>query len=185
MSIFVTYLLYLYKELFSYITISTGIACSILQNNQFIRGAGFAGEIGLLLVITNQIDKKVERLEKVASGSALQHFSRQKLFDETVVTSELFGRYQQNDFFAQQVIKDAAKSIAHGIYAIVSLVDPHKIVFGGSVMIHNPFFLELVREELDTFLIEEQKHILSALSISELGNNQGVIGAGMRVIAKN
>ena len=71
--------------------------------------------------------------------------------------------------------------MAQGLYSISSLLDPHKIVFGGSVIVKNPFLLEIMKEKLKIYQIPEQQHVLNQMTISTIKQNNGVIGAGLRV----
>src|SRR5690625_5890324 len=105
-----------------------------------------------------------------------------KRFTTNIMTSEtLFHAYYNDDPIAVKLIDDMASSLAQGVYKINSLRDPHKIVFGGSVATHNPELSDLHKEKLNYYLNEEQKHILQAMEISKLGNEQGMIGAGLSV----
>ncbi|WP_106496218.1 ROK family protein [Lentibacillus sp. Marseille-P4043] len=168
-------------DLFVYITISTGISCSIIQGGEFIWGAGFAGEIGLVPVHVQNKERHMERLELTASGPAVQARAREMYEDGTLTTKEIFSAFYSGDSKAKQLIDEMASSLTHGVYMINSLLDPHKIVFGGSVATHNPYLLTVVKEKLERYLIDEQRHILDGMEISQLGNEQGIIGAGLRV----
>lgn len=55
------------------------------------------------------------------------------------------------------------------------------MVFGGSVIVKNPFLLELIKVKLKSFQLPEQQHLLEQMSISTLAQNNGVVGAGLRV----
>ena len=55
------------------------------------------------------------------------------------------------------------------------------MTFGGSVIVKNPFLLELIKEKLKIYQLPEQQHLLDQMSISTLAQNNGVIGAGLRV----
>jgi len=168
-------------ELFVYVTISTGISCSIIQGGKFIRGAGFAGEIGLVPTIDKGEEGRVHRLELAAAGPALQERARKLYKNDFLTTKDIFTKYNDGDTQARKLVDNMISSLAHGIYMINSLLDPHKIIFGGSVAAHNPFLLNLLKEKLDNYLIEEQKHILKNMEVSHLGNEQGMVGAGLKV----
>lgn len=161
------------NETFIYFTISTGISCSIMNRGDFIRGMGFAGEVGLLPVKSLS---GIERLEKAASGPAIQQFT-----NNTLTTKEIFEKYQQRDEHAQTVVSNAVESIAHGCYAICCLLDPSKIVFGGGVINHNPFLLKLIQQKLLEHCIPEQKEIIQRMYVSKSKGDAGVLGAGLRV----
>lgn len=168
-------------ETFVYMTISTGISCSIIHNGSFIRGAGFAGEIGLIPVYSMHVDKRNARLETVAAGPAIQDIAEKKLRLEHLSTKDVFAGYTKGKSEYQSIIDELADSLAQGLYAVSCIVDPHKIVIGGSVMVNNPFLLELIREKLKIYQIPEQHHILAKMSVSALKQDNGVVGAGLRV----
>lgn len=163
-------------ETFVYLTISTGISCSIIHHGEFMRGAGFAGEIGMLPVIARSFPERFARLEEAASGPGIQ----QIMNEDELTTKDILELYQKNDPAAQVVISNMITSITHGCYAICCLVDPHKIVFGGGVINHHPSLLNKIREKMETFVIPEQKRILQNMYVSQLKGDSGVIGAGLK-----
>lgn len=168
------------RDTFVYITISTGIACSIIHNGSFIRGQGFAGEIGLFPVIAKSVDHGIEALEKVASGPAIQKLAEKQFNDSNISTADFFSKYKEEEQEAMRLMKEIADSLAHGVYSIVCLLDPQKIIFGGGVINNNPFLLDLIKESLRKHLIPEQLHTLEGLSTSNLKEDSGVVGAGLK-----
>lgn len=166
------------NELFVYVTVSTGISCAIIQGGEFLRGAGFAGELGLVPVMTDggaKADVDGSRLEKVAAGPALERAA-------DMSAPELFGKFYAGDVRAVELVHQMAYHLAQGVYMLSSIIDPHRIVFGGSVAFHNPRLVALVREKLAERLIKEQEHILDHIEVSTMENGQGIIGAGLRVL---
>lgn len=170
-----------HNETFVYLTISTGISCSIIHNSQFLRGAGFAGELGLLPVLSKVNGSVNKRLEQAAAGPAIQKLAEKKLKEVGISTREVFAGYSHGVEGYSALIEEVAENLAQGIYAVACLIDPHKIVFGGSVIVNNPFLLEIIKEKLASSLIPEQKAILNQLFISRLAQNNGITGAGLRV----
>lgn len=168
-------------ELFVYCTISTGISISIIQGGEFIRGAGFGGELGLIPVYAPGQEIPINRLEQSAAGLALERRAKKVYGDDSFTTKMIFAAYKDGDETAEKLINEMISSLAHGVYMIHSLLDPHLITFGGSVATNNPFLLNLLKDKLAEFVIDEQKHILEKMQISQLGNEQGIIGAGLRV----
>ena len=170
------------EELFVYITISTGVSCSIIQNGEFIRGNGFAGELGLMPISESEDQGKMERLEQLVSGPALERFAKEKFQDESMTSKKVFQAFYDTDQTAVHLIEDFVATLTQGIYMVNSLLDPHEIVLGGSVATHNPVLLKMIKQELTTYLLDEQKHILKNLKISSMGNEQGIIGAGLSIL---
>jgi glucokinase len=162
------------NETFVYVTISTGIACSIIHQGSFFRGAGFAGELGLIPVLSKDGN---ERLEKIAAGPGIQKIAG-------IPTKDVFTGYLKGSKEFQTIIDEMADHLAQGLYSISSLIDPHKMVFGGSVIVNNPFLLELIKEKLKIYQLPEQQHLIDQMSISTLAQNNGVVGAGLRVFEK-
>lgn len=166
------------EETFVYMTISTGISSSIIHKGNFIRGAGFAGEIGLIPV---SIGDSNMRLEELAAGPGIQKLAERELKQEISSAKEVFDQYQNGSKGYDVVTEQIAGCIAQGIYAISCLLDPHRIVFGGSVIVNNPFLLALIKKKLEMHQLAEQQHLLNHLYISKLRENNGIIGAGLRV----
>ena len=166
-------------ELFSYVTVSTGIACASIVNDTFIRGAGFAGEIGFLPVQATGVPTGFGPLEQVASGPAIQRMARALYQNERLVTRDVFEAYQNGEPRAKKIVEDATASLAHGLYGLCCVLDPHRIVFGGSVATRNPFFIDVLKHQLETLLVPEQRHLLHQMTVSQLGHDAGLIGAGL------
>jgi len=80
------------------------------------------------------------------------------------------------------LLNEVVGSLAHGIYSIICLLDPHRIVLGGGVVNKNPFLLELIKESLKQYLIPEQQHSLESLHISRLKGDSGIVGAALKGI---
>ncbi|MEC5423445.1 ROK family protein [Virgibacillus sp. C22-A2] len=168
------------KDTFVYVTVSTGISCSIIHNGDFLRGDGFAGEIGLFPVISRTSKEGVNNLEKAASGPAIQQLAREQLSNSRLTTQDFFLLYEKKEKQAEQLMKEIAESIAHGVYSIICLLDPHKIVFGGGVVNNNPHLLELVKESVKDYVIPEQQEAVTRMQVSQLKEDSGVVGAGLK-----
>ncbi|MGN5648771.1 ROK family protein [Bacillus sp. Brlt_9] len=166
------------NETFVYVTISTGISCSIIHKGSFFRGAGFAGELGLIPVLTKGGN---ERLEKIAAGPGIQRIAERDLQVDAISTKDVFASYINEVPEYQSIINEVTDYLAQGLYKISCLLDPHKMVLGGSVIVKNPFLLELIRAKLKSYQLPEQQHLLEQMSISTLAQNNGVVGAGLRV----
>ncbi|MFF2876363.1 ROK family protein [Gottfriedia sp. NPDC057991] len=165
-------------ETFVYVTISTGISCSIIHKGSFFRGAGFAGELGLIPARWKGTN---DRLEKIAAGPGIQRIAERELQVDTISTEDVFAGYINGAQEYQAIINKITDYLAQGIYTISCLLDPHKIVFGGSVIVKNPFLLQLIKVKLKNYQLPEQQHLLEEMSISTLAQNNGVVGAGLRI----
>ncbi|MBS4212985.1 MULTISPECIES: ROK family protein [Neobacillus] len=172
------------NETFVYVTISTGISCAILHQGSFFRGAGFAGEFGLIPILSKARGPKWGRLEKAAAGPAIAKLA-ETVLEETLSTKDVFERYQAGVPEYQPIIDEVTDYWAQGLYSISCLLDPHQIVFGGSVIANNPFLLEIIKEKLKSYQISEQQHVLNRMSVSTIKQDNGIVGAGLRVFEEN
>lgn len=163
-------------DIFTYFTISTGIANASIWNHQVIRGSGFSGETGFLPTYQ---DGKMAKLEDVVGGPAIQRAGQTAYVDATITTKDVFARYAEGDDKAVTIIENCADSLTSAIYSIVCIIDPACIVFGGSVAFHNPSFIELIKTKLARIVHEEQSHIVDNIHVTKIGSHNGVIGAGL------
>lgn len=166
------------KELFTYITLSTGIAATTIVHNKTIRGEGFSGEIGFVPVA---YFNEQHPLEKVCSGGGIEKKARELYQQSTITTKEVFERWRKGEAIATEIIENTAQAIATVVYVMICLLDPKAFVFGGSIANYNPDFIELIRLKLAGQLHSEQRHILEQFFSSTLKGDNGVIGAGLLV----
>lgn len=163
-------------DMFGYITISTGIACTNILNHQIIRGCGFSGEIGFLPVPTSQ---GLKSIEQATSGPGIQKYAAEIYREPDITTKEVFARWKAGDLKAEGIMTQSATGTAIGIYAMVCLLDPKKIVLGGSVAVKNPEYIQLIKKTLKGMMHAEQYHILDNICVSKLDRDNGIVGAGL------
>lgn len=161
--------------IFGYMTISTGIASTIIVDNKILRGAGFSGEIGYLPV---QYDNRKESLEMFAAGPAIQNTGRDLYQDNTLTAADIFSKWEQGEELATQIVEASIQEVAKAIYHTICLLDPAKFVLGGSVAVKNPLYLPELKKHLTKWLYPDQYHILDEISVSTLGSDNGIMGAG-------
>ena len=70
-----------------------------------------------------------------------------------IPTKDVFTGYINGSQENQSIIDEVTSHIAQGLYSISCLLDPHNMVFGGSVIVNNPFLLELIKEKLKVYQI--------------------------------
>jgi len=170
------------QDTFVYVTVSTGISSSIIHNGSFLRGDGFAGEIGFLPVLAESSPSGIETLENSASGPAIEKLAQKKFGSLDITTEEFFLVYQKGNPIAQTIMNKIVDCLAQGVYSIICLLDPHKITFGGGVMNNHPYLLDLVKEKMNCYVSVEHRHTLKQMKTSNLKGNSGVVGAGLKII---
>ncbi|WP_283154213.1 ROK family protein [Guptibacillus hwajinpoensis] len=174
------------NETFAYLTISTGISCCILHNGAILRGAGFAGEVGLMLTSASK-ENSVVTFENVASGPAIQSKAATKRATlqmketEQITTATVLRDYFHGEKYACHVMAEVLNDISKGIHGMICMLDPHQIVLGGGVINHNPELIDHIKATLKPLLITEQSSAVHRISVSQLKGDSGLVGAGLRL----
>lgn len=166
-------------EIFTYLTISTGIASTTLINNKILRGAGFSGEVGFFP--TGQAEP-FNTLEKLAAGPGIQRKAHLDYQNDTITTAEVFADWQQQTEPGFTIVEESIKELAQAIYHMVCYLDPTAITLGGSVVLKNPHYLNSLNKYLQQWLHPEQEHILERITLSIIGSDNGLLGSAWLVI---
>ena len=95
---------------------------------------------------------------------------------------KVFRDYKDNQQ-AKEIVHAAAELMSVALYQVNSIIDPDTIVFGGSVITHNPEYLETIKKYLKELLLPDQAHILERMFISQAKNQQGARGAVLRAVS--
>lgn len=167
------------EDLFGYLTVSTGIACTNIMGGQIIRGSGFSGEVGFIPVPSST---GLRGVEKVAAGPAIEKLARELYQDPDMTTAQVFERWHEWDPIASQIIDQSVVGIALVIYQMICFLDPKAITLGGSVALKNPDFVQRIIDEVSGICHPEQTHIIDQIRLSNLEGHNGLIGAGLLVI---
>lgn len=173
------------NETFVYMTVSTGISCAMIHEGEFLRGAGFAGEIGLTLCGKKEFSNSPEEyitLEQIASGKALLPYV--KSHQENRQEGEVIERVLSEGSRRSEEMQKKIRLLASSIYSLFCIIDPHTLVLGGGVVLANKKLLSLISEEISRYQSPISKEIISRIRVAKLGKDAGMIGAGQRALQK-
>jgi len=155
------------SKLMVYITISTGIGSGIIYEGKLLRGKDhMAGEIGHIPVAdSGSLCSCGGRgcLESFSSGAAMEsralewarrrpeHVERMlELSGGPEITAKgLMRAAAEGDQAANQILKETARWLAHGILMIIRILNPEAIVLGGGVGQSGELLLNALRSSLD------------------------------------
>ena len=126
------------------LSIGTGIGAGVILEGQLYRGAqGNAGEIGYLLPGRQFLGQRYDgfgAFEQVASGSGIAARARAALADEwsaeelAQITAEtVFAAAREGAPWAAPILAETCETLALGIAAIATLLDPECVILGGGV----------------------------------------------------
>jgi len=158
-----------------YITVSTGIGSGIVINGEIWQGAqGYAGEVGNMIV-SNIEAKKAVTLEELCSGSALDKVSA-KVYGEGKTAKELFEAFKRQEKTAVEIIEPRIDILSDALASIMHMLNPDVFIFGGSVILNNPWLLELLKEKTRPKLL---KHLRESLKVelTHYGGDSGILGS--------
>jgi len=161
------------EQLLVYMTVSTGIAASIIYKGEVIRGMGLAGEVGLIP------SEGTKSLEESASGSAMEKAIR--IMDENLSLQQAFALWEEGNDKFEEFFDQKARQLAVAIFNIVATLDPHKIVLGGGVLNHQKNFFDRMLNYYSNFCIHPfQDNWIEKIERSRLEGTSGLYGVAMK-----
>jgi len=129
-----------------YMTVSTGVAAGIVVEGQLIRGAHYcAGEIGNIIPDPIHLDRDWRPngcLESTAAGIGLAQMYR----DGSVDAEYIFAAAKRGEKDARTLVRRAIDYLAQAAVAIGSIIDPSRIILGGSIGLHQEQVAQRVLE---------------------------------------
>jgi glucokinase len=169
----------------SFVTLSlgTGIGAAIVQDGRVLRGRhNAAGEIGYLITRPSQLNGLPRAgLEDLISGAALVSRARElalaapertRLAPAAITPALIFEAAASGDGVAAALIGELIESVAITITAVTALVDPARVILGGSIGRALAPYLA----QIET-LVGHVTYRPPELVISSLGPNATVVGA--------
>lgn len=122
---------------FAFVALGTGIGMGIVGDGRLLRGAGgAAGEIAYLPLGGDPFDSRGSRLgtleSAVGSAAILDRYHGLGGAPATDVRA-VFDRLEAGDAAASVTLDEVARLLAQACMAIRALLDPGRIVFGGSI----------------------------------------------------
>ncbi len=119
-----------------FIAVGTGIGAGIVVDGHLVRGRfGGAGEIGFLPFGADPFEAEslsTGALERVAATEAIMSL-HESLSGRRADVIKVFAAAKGGDAHAIHALDAVARQIARAVAAIVAVIDPSKIVIGGSI----------------------------------------------------
>ncbi|WP_391592178.1 Transcriptional repressor / ROK family [[Mycoplasma] cavipharyngis] len=174
------------KDTTQFFTISTGLGAGLIYRNQIFVGYNhLAQEIAKVPLAPFDTDQvfhlSPHALELFASGTGI--VNRAKTLGLNLVTPQaIFANYDQN-LIAKQIIDEAIVTLSHLFATSMAFFAPNLIVIGGSMGIHNQWF---VRKAFDQakLLTWSNQYQQVRLEFDSLGDNLVLLGLNHLIHAK-
>ncbi len=179
---------------FFYIDVDMGIGSGMIMDGKMNTGANnIAGEFGhATLDINGPLCACGNRgcLETYSSGIAILRDMRRQL-EKTpehplyakrgaLEIEDVFEMAAQRDLLTISILNQAALYMGVAVGNLINIFDPQMIVMGGILLRNYPQYFDIVQDVANTKKMKGTK--AANMSLSRLGENAGVIGAGEIVI---
>jgi predicted NBD/HSP70 family sugar kinase/biotin operon repressor len=162
-----------------YLKLATGIGAGIVLRGRLFEGAGgTAGEIGhTSLDETGDICRCGSRgcLETYASGSAIAALLSRSL-GEPMSFDDVMARAVDGDPGSRRALADAGRHIGAAVADLCNLINPERIVVGGSMAVAGDVLLDPLREAVGLRAIPSAAEDVRIVP-GELGERAELLGA--------
>lgn len=180
------------------ITLGTGVGGGIVINRKLYSGFNFAGgELGHIVIKTDGRICSCGRQgcwEAYSSATGLKNITKDKLLStkdtimwemieddlENISGRTAFDAAKKGDKAGKEVVDEYIYYLACGIANMVNIFQPNVLCIGGGVCGEGDYLLkpltELVRKQEYG---NSQRTKFTEIKIAELGNDAGIIGAGL------
>lgn len=173
-----------------YLTISTGIGGgAIIDGKLFTGWSGLAIEPGHMRL--RLADGQIERLEALASGTAIGHIARERLKvtnqssvlrQKNVIDGKTVGEAAEDgDSFALEIIHEAGTWLGIGLVNLLHLFSPEAIVIGGSVSKLGDLLLDPARVVISQQILDQIFLPTNLIRTAQLGDDVCLVGAALHV----
>jgi glucokinase len=170
------------------LTVGTGVGCALVLEGKVFRGArGFAGEGGHMTVNWNGPRCRCGGsgcLEAMCSGTALQE-AVARVSGERQTGKAIVAAARSGDQQALMAVQEAGHWLGVGIASLVNLLDPERVVVGGSLAGAGELLFGPARRSLEQLVVGRQARLLPEILPARLGRRAGVIGAGALALAEH
>ncbi len=169
-----------------YLKLATGIGAGVVIHGRLFEGAGgTAGEIGhTSLDETGDICRCGSRgcLETYASGTAIAGLLSRSL-GEGLTLEDVLTRSVGGDPGCRRALADAGRHIGASVADLCNLINPERIVVGGSMAVAGEVLLDPLREAVGLRAIPSAAEDVGIV-LGELGERAELLGAVALVLQK-
>lgn len=159
---------------FVFIALGTGIGMGIINEGRVLSGSrGAAGEISTLPVGGDPFDARnfhAGTLERSVGSIGIRDRYKGAGGKKGLNVRDIFQALERGDTIASATLTEVARQTAVGIAAICAVLDPQRIVMGGSIGARKEL-LHLIREFLPLCLPTPPECV-----VSTLGRRAGLLG---------
>lgn len=178
------------------LTLGTGVGSGILVDGKLLRGNGYGGIAGHMVIAEKGRQCSCGRkgcLERYASATALiceaeailekhpESLIGQHLVNQRVTGKTVFDAAQAGDPFAQEVLNQYITFLACGIGNLVNIFRPDKVLLSGGICNQEEALLQPLRSAVAQECFACTRIRIPPIEVATLKNNAGLLGAACLV----
>ncbi len=172
---------------FLYVTVGTGISCSLVIDGEPYRGArGATGTMATspLPVMCSECGAiSRSSLEKLAGGPGLVGSFNELTGARYTSARQVLQRAESGDTVARRVLDTSAEYLGGMIGALVNVLDPHGVVMGGGLGSAAGYYWDAIESATRATIWSEAQRALPMVR-AQFGADSGLIGAGLAGLAR-
>ncbi|MEQ7007182.1 ROK family protein [Actinopolymorpha sp. B17G11] len=161
------------------VTLGTGIGAGVVADGRLLRGGGYAGQLGHVVVDPDGDACGCGQrgcLATVASATSLVRRYQERTLTADLSAAAVMRRAAAGDPAAVAVVADATHALAGALASAVTVFGSDTVVVGGGLALAGEQLLAPVRAALRESLTFQRKPTVVA---AELGDESGVVGAAL------
>jgi predicted NBD/HSP70 family sugar kinase len=144
------------------LTLGTGIGGGVIINNNLLKGEGYAGELGHIILDKN---KYLEDLWKEVRRETVENFNTPLIID----------LIKNKDKKSRELLNKISKYLGQGIASLINIFDPEEVVLSGGVKETGNKFLNKIKKEAKKNVIIPGKHKIRWTKL----NHPGILGSSL------
>lgn len=172
-----------------YFTVSTGLGGGVITGGQVLQGTlGIGTEVGHIVLDDNGPDcgcGKNGHLEAFSSGTGIMNYVRQKIKEghvtsipsENPASKDIAAAALSGDALAKEAFERAGYYLGIGVSNYLHVFNPSCVIFGGGVTQSWSLVEPTFRKSLDKHVLNKGYTKNLKITLAELGDNVGLIGA--------
>ncbi len=143
------------------LTLGTGIGGGVITNNKLLKGEGYAGELGHIILG----EKYLEDLWKEVRKETIENFNTPLIVD----------LIKNKDKKSRVLLNKISKYLGQGTASLINIFDPKEIVLSGGVKETGNKFLNKIKKEAKKYVIIPGKHKIRWTKL----NHPGILGSSL------
>ncbi|MBX3216508.1 MAG: ROK family protein [Labilithrix sp.] len=167
---------------FVFLALGTGVGAGVVVDGKLLRGShDAAGEVGDLRELGSAPGPAGVKLGNRIGGKAIAR-DASLLLRADLPAAEALARAAADPRF-EELVDEVAELVAIAVFAIITVVDPEAIVFGGGTAVAGDALLSRVRAELEGHVCAIPHLVVSALG--EDAQLYGAVYGGLSLLERS